>query len=282
MKEILIDTLIDNAKLFPFLFVTYVILEYLEHKTTNKTTEIIKKADKAGPLIGSLFGILPQCGFSVVAANFYAARLITLGTLVAIFLSTSDETLPILISHAVSAGLIAKIIGYKFLCGLLFGFLIDLLNRKYRLQPAEPLNIEQLCEEGKCHCAHNIWRPALYHSVKITLFIFVITLILNLTMNSLSAKYDWSSWLRIPLFGELISGLVGLIPNCSPSVLLTQLYLDHYINIGTMMSGSLVSGGVGLLVLFRINRHLKQNLQITGILYICGVLGGLISNWFDF
>lgn len=275
--DVLIDTIIDNLKLFPFLLVTYLCLEYMEHKTSEKTAEIIKKAGWSGPLVGSLCGALPQCGFSVVAANFYAAHVIGIGTLMAIFLSTSDEMLPIMISGAVPPLLITQIVLYKIACGIVFGYAVNFVWRKYRPRPQ--INIEELCKNENCHCEDSIVKPALYHSVRITLFIFVFTLILNYLMAYLdiSAAADY---MQIPLFGEIICGVIGLIPNCSASVILTQLYMDGFIPFGALMSGSLVSGGVGLLVLFRVNRRLKENLKIVAILYVCGIIGGLLAQMF--
>ncbi|MBR6355945.1 MAG: arsenic efflux protein [Alphaproteobacteria bacterium] len=273
--DILIDTIIDNLKLFPFLFATYLCLEYMEHKTSEKTAEIIKKAGWSGPLVGSLCGALPQCGFSVVAANFYAARVIGIGTLLAIFLSTSDEMLPIMISGAVPPLLITEIVLYKILCGIMFGYAVNFVWRKYRPRPQ--INIEELCKNENCQCEDSVVKPALHHSVRITLFIFVFTLILNYLMAylNISAATDY---MQIPLVGELLGGVIGLVPNCSASVVLTQLYMDGFIPLGALMSGSLVSGGVGLLVLFRVNRRLKENLKIVALLYVCGVIGGLLTH----
>lgn len=282
MLEILAETLIDNIKIFPFLFITYLFLEYLERKTSDKTTAVIQKATKAGPLVGAVLGVLPQCGFSVVAANLFAARVITLGTLLAIFLSTSDELLPILISYEAPLSLIALIIGYKAACGIIFGYLIDFTFKKHRSLPAP--DIETLCQNEHCHCEENepLWKPALYHSVRITLFILAVSLILNLLLQFYGNSANLTQILQYPLLGEMFSALIGLIPNCSASVILTQMYILNYIDFSTMMSGSLVSGGVGLLVLFRVNRPLKQNLKIIALLYICGLLGGLCSNLLEF
>ena len=274
--DILIETIIDNLKLFPFLLATYLCLEYVEHKTADKTAEIIKKAGWSGPLLGSLCGALPQCGFSVVAANFFAARLISIGTLSAIFLSTSDEMLPIMISGAVPPALLTQIVLYKIFCGIVFGYAANFIWRKYHT-PA-PIDIEQLCRNENCHCEDSIIKPALYHSVRILLFIFIFTLILNYTVSYFNPDI-LTRYMQIPLLGEAVSGLIGLIPNCSASVILTSLYMDGYIPIGALMSGSLVSGGVGLLVLFRVNRNLRENLTIIAILYLCGIIGGLFSGF---
>lgn len=278
----LAETLIDNIKIFPFLFVTYLFLEYLERKTSDKTTAAIQKATKAGPLAGAVLGVLPQCGFSVVAANLFAARVITMGTLIAIFLSTSDELLPILISYEAPLSLIAVIVGYKAVCGMIFGYLIDFtLQKKHNLPKPD---IETLCQNEHCHCEENepLWKPALYHSVRITLFILAVSLILNFLLQFCGNSANLTQILQYPLLGEMFSALIGLIPNCSASVILTQMYILNYIDFSTMMSGSLVSGGVGLLVLFRVNRPLKQNIKIIALLYICGLVGGLCSNLLEF
>ena len=282
MWKIVTETLIDNIKIFPFLFVTYLFLEYLERKTSDKTTAAIQKASKAGPLVGAVLGVLPQCGFSVVAANLFAARVITLGTLLAIFLSTSDELLPILVSYEAPLSLIALIIGYKAVCGVVFGYLIDFLINRHKPLPLP--DIETLCQNEHCHCEDSepIWKPALYHSVRITLFILIVSLILNLLLQYSGNSTDFTQILQYPLLGEMLSALIGLIPNCSASVILTQMYILNYIDFSTMMSGSLVSGGVGVLVLFRVNRPLKQNFKIIILLYICGLLGGLCSNLLEF
>ena len=282
MWDMLAETLIDNIKIFPFLFVTYLFLEYLERKTSDKTTAAIQKATKAGPLAGAVLGVLPQCGFSVVAANLFAARVITMGTLIAIFLSTSDELLPILISYEAPLSLIAVIVGYKAVCGMIFGYLIDFtLQKKHNLPKPD---IETLCQNEHCHCEENepLWKPALYHSVRITLFILAVSLILNFLLQFCGNSANLTQILQYPLLGEMFSALIGLIPNCSASVILTQMYILNYIDFSTMMSGSLVSGGVGLLVLFRVNRPLKQNIKIIALLYICGLIGGLCSNLLEF
>ena len=273
--DILIDTLIDNLKLFPFLFITYLCLEYMEHKTSDKTAEIIKKAGWSGPLIGSLCGALPQCGFSVAAANFFAARLIGIGTLLAIFLSTSDEMLPIMLSAAVPPLVITKILLYKAACGIVFGYAVGFIWHKYHKY--REINIEELCRNENCHCEDSVVKPALHHSLRITAFIFVFTLILNYSMSYLDISAV-TAYMQIPLAGELISGIIGLIPNCSSSVILTQLYMDDFIPFGALISGSLVNGGVGMLVLFRVNRRLRENLLITSALYVCGVIGGLLTH----
>lgn len=279
MWKIFTETIIDNIKIFPFLFLTYFFLEYLERKTSNKTSISIQRANKAGPTVGSLLGVLPQCGFSVVAANLFAARVITLGTLMAIFLSTSDELLPILISYDTPISIILLIIGYKIFCGIIFGYFIDLF---YKRVPTP--DIEALCQNEHCHCEENtpLWKPALYHSIRITLFILAVSLLLNIGLQYFGNSEILINIFQFPLIGSMLSALLGLIPNCSSSVILTQMYILNYIDFSTMMCGSLVNGGVGLLVLFRVNRPMIQNLKIIALLYVCGLVGGLCSNLLPF
>jgi hypothetical protein len=192
--------------------------------------------------------------------------------------------LPLMISGTVAPIIIIKILAYKIVCACSFGYITDYLNRRFFAEYIENPDIEAICRDENCRCEKNegIFFPALYHTVKITLFIFLVTLVLNTGVAAITVKYDVFGLLRIPLVGEIIGAFLGLIPNCSPSVVLTQLYMDNYIGTGPLMSGSLVSGGAGLLVLFRINKHLKQNIVITLMLYAYGVLGGLICNLLPF
>lgn len=277
MLHQLLHTFLENLKLFPVLFITYIFLEYIEHKTNERTTALIQKSKNSGPFFGSLLGALPQCGFSVIASNLFAAKIITMGTLIAIFLSTSDEMLPILISNNVTTSLICKILGYKIICGIIFGYIIDYFANKYFLLASQNINIEALCENENCHCESGILKPAFLHSIHIWFFILIFSSILNGILYYLPQK-SVISFLQIPLLGELFSGLLGLIPNCSSSVILTQLYLENYINLSTLLTGSLVSGGIGILVLFKVNKSIKQNILIIILLYSCGILGGLTSN----
>ena len=183
MLDIILDTLIDSIKLLPFLFVTYLILEYLEHKTGGKAQNVIKKSGKFGPAIGSLLGIVPQCGFSAAAANFYAGRVISLGTLIAIFLSTSDEMLPILISEAAPISLIGKVILIKLLIGMVCGFIIDLFSKFNNKEKNIEKEIEHLCEHDHCDCEHGVVKSAIKHSLNIFVFIIIVSFILNLLIH---------------------------------------------------------------------------------------------------
>lgn len=280
MLDIIIDTLIDSIKLLPFLFVTYLILEYLEHKTGGKAQNIIKKSGKFGPAIGSLLGIVPQCGFSAAAANFYAGRVISLGTLIAIFLSTSDEMLPILISEAAPISLIGKVILIKLLIGMVCGFIIDLFSKFNNKEKNIEKEIEHLCEHDHCDCEHGVVKSAIKHSLNIFVFIIIVSFILNLLIHFIGEDTISSIFNSNKILGPILASFVGLIPNCASSVILTQLNLSGVIPLSTMISGLLVNAGLGLLVLFRVNNNLKENIFITALLYIIGVLSGFILSIF--
>lgn len=275
MIDIILETIIDSIKLLPFLFITYLIMEYIEHKTKEKTKETIKKSGKIGPLVGSILGVFPQCGFSVSATNLYAARVITLGTLISVYLSTSDEMLPIFISEAVPIDVILKILGIKVLIGMIAGFAIDFVLR-LRNKDKEEEKIVDLCEKDHCHCENGIIKSSLKHTLNIFIFILIISLIMHIAIHLIGEDAIASIILNKPIIGSIIAGLIGLIPNCAASVILTQMYLENLISAATMMSGLLVGAGVGLAVLFKTNKGIKENLKIVGLLYVIGVISGII------
>lgn len=280
MLEILEHTILDTIKLIPFLFITYIIMELIEHHAGEKTENIIKKSGKFGPVIGALLGIVPQCGFSAVAANFYTARIITRGTLIAIFLSTSDEMLPILISEGAEVNLILQILAIKVVIGIGVGIAIDLISRKFKAEEKYE-EIHEICEHEHCHCEEEgVVRSSLKHTIQIFAYIFVITLVLNAIIHTIGEDKIASVMVNTPFIGPIISSLIGIIPNCASSVILTELYLENIITMGSMIAGLLVNSGVGLLVLFRVNKNYKDNLSILTILYVVGVISGiLLSIW---
>lgn len=267
-----IDSLADSLRLLPFLFVTYLVMEYLEHKAGNKMQEIIRGVDKEGPIIGGILGMFPQCGFSAAASNLYAGGIITLGTLMAIFLSTSDEMLPIMISENVAAPMILKILVVKVVVAVLAGFVIDFVFRKKE----EGMQIEHLCEQHHCHCENGIWKSALHHTVEIFVYILLITLALNLLIAWIGEDVLGNMILNRPMLGTLVAGLVGMIPNCASSVVITQLYLSGVMTAGALMAGLLSGSGVGVLVLLKVNDNRRENLKIIGLLYVIGVLAGVV------
>ena len=289
MLDAILDALLDSIKLLPFLIITYIIMEYIEHKTGKKTKNAIKKSGKFGPFLGATFGIFPQCGFSAAASNLYAGRVITLGTLIAIFLSTSDEMLPILITEAVPFTVILKILTFKLVIGMLAGFAIDLSvkiikNRKKHKEKYEEIEKEigNICESEHCHCEEGILKSAIKHTVNIFIFILIITIAVNVIIYFIGEENLANLILNKPVIGPAISGLIGLIPNCAGSVILTQLYLEEVISFGSIIGGLLVGSGIGILVLFRVNKNLKQNLQILGLLYAIGTFCGIIIDALQF
>lgn len=275
-------TLEHGIKLLPFLFVTYLIMEYIEHKTGEKTKNIIKKSGKFGPLLGGILGIFPQCGFSAAASNLYTGKIITLGTLIAIFLSTSDEMLPILISESAPLSTILTILGIKLVIGVIAGCLIDLIGQALKKkQQAKQEKIEEeisnICESEHCHCEeHGVLKSAIKHTLSIFIFIIIITFLINIIIEFIGEENLSNLVLNMPVVGPIIAGILGLIPNCAGSVVLTQLYLQQVISLGSMIGGLLVGSGIGILVLFRVNKNLKENLKILGLLYAIGVICGII------
>lgn len=275
MLDIILDTLLDSIKLLPFLFLTYLAMEYLEHKTGGKMQNTIRKSGKWGPAIGGILGAFPQCGFSAAASNLYAGRIITLGTLLSIYLSTSDEMLPVLISENAGIGMIIKILGVKILIGMAAGLIIDVAVRYLCRKEDEGLQIEHLCEQHHCHCEKGILKSALHHTIEIFLYLLLISFALNILIDVIGEDFLAGLILNRPVIGELAAGLIGLIPNCAASVVITQLYLKGILSAGAMMSGLLSGAGVGILVLLRVNDKRKENARIIGLLYIIGVLAGL-------
>lgn len=276
MLDIILDTLSDSIKLLPFLFLTYLAMEYLEHKTGEKLQNTIRKSGKWGPVAGSVLGTFPQCGFSAAASNLYAGRIITLGTLLSIYLSTSDEMLPVLISENAGIGMIMKVLGVKILIGMAAGLTIDIVIRHLSKNRDEELRIEHLCEQHHCHCEEGILKSALHHTIEIFLYLMLISFVLNLLIGMIGEDFLAGLILNRPVIGELAAGLIGLIPNCAASVVITQLYLKGVLSAGAMMSGLLSGAGVGILVLLRVNDKRKENVRIIGLLYVIGVLAGLL------
>ena len=275
--DIITDTLSDGVKLLPFLFITYLIMEYIEHKTSQKAEQIMKKSGKLGPVLGGVLGVIPQCGFSTAASNLYAGRIITIGTLMAVFLSTSDEMLPILISEQVNLITIIRILVVKAVIGIVTGFMMDLLYRSKKGYEKEELQIEHLCDHQHCHCEEGkIFKSAFSHTFQIFAFILIITFVLNFIIGFVGEEQLAAVISNKPVLGPVISSFIGLIPNCASSVVLTQLYLGGVLGAGAMTAGLLSGSGVGLLVLYRVNDDLKENVKITVLLYAVGAAFGIL------
>ena len=325
--DVLVDTAKDTLALIPFLFLTYVAMEALEHSAEGKAESVVRRAGMAGPAVGALLGAIPQCGFSAMAGTLYAGRLITAGTLVAVILSTSDELIPVFVAHGDRMGQLVWIIASKVAIGMVVGFAADaVLRALHRTGDGHP-HIRELCERAHCHCgevdlaeveatahacdctpdhardarhahghahghAHEHARPhahgrgtrikhilhsALIHTAQVTAFIAAITFVCGLVIEGAGHDVIASALGAQPLLATLLSALVGLIPNCAASVLIAELYLEGALAAGPMLAGLLVSGGLGLLVLFRTNYDLRQNVIITVFVYVVGVVCGLVA-----
>lgn len=357
--DLLIDILLDAGKdtlsLVPFLLVTYLALETLEHVAGNRVNGAIKRAGAAGPVVGSLLGMVPQCGFSAMAATLYAGRVVTLGTLVAVFLSTSDEMLPLLLAEQVPVQTMAMLLASKALIALVTGFIVDAAIRGLRRNArahaairrtvlgtaANPAHvncahddhtggdiidevaeagvsadhIHELCERDHCGCdedederdhghghdhghevehehhhghSHShkgapvlsIIRSAISHTVQVSVFIFLVTLVLVAVLETFGESAIEQFLRGNETLAVLGSALVGLIPNCSASVVITQLYLEGALQLAPMLAGTLISAGVGYLVLFRTNRSARENVVFLVMMYVIGAGWGLILSAF--
>ncbi len=277
LDEVLLHGVLDTLKLIPFLFLTYLLMEFIEHKAQDKTREFMKRAGPLAPLAGGVLGAVPQCGISAAMANLYTGRIISLGTIIAVFLSTSDEMLPILISGNMKIGTVLLIIGYKALCAIAAGFAVDGVLRLIRKAPRE-IEISEFCTDDNCHCENGILRSAIHHTLTISLFVFIITVALNTAVYFIGTETIASAIYGKPFISHIIAAIIGLIPNCAVSVALTSFCLEGFITVGTMLSGLFSGAGVGLLVLFRTNKSLKENIIIAGLLVVLGVLFGFIAD----
>ena len=280
ISDALLDAVLDCVKMLPFLFAAFLLLEALEHHVSEKMNDALARTRALGPLVGSLLGCVPQCGFSILASNFYAGGVISLGTLLSVYLATSDEALVILISGAAPAGRILMIIAAKIAIGLTAGYLVMAVMRLLRIRDrSEKKDIGDLCRDESCGCHDEhagLLKPALNHTVKIFLFIFVFTLILNIVLELIGLEHLSRILLADSLFQPFLAALIGLIPNCAASVILTQLYMEGILSFGAVVAGLGSSAGLGLVVLFRVNRDRKEDLIILALLYGIAVLSGII------
>ena len=283
MIDVLLDTLLDAAKLIPFLYLTYLLLEFIEHRAKEQTEALMKKAGKWGPFLGGALGAVPQCGFSASMSNLYAENIISMGTLVAVFLSTSDEMLPIMISGISSGDIrawsVVKILLVKILLGVVVGFIVDGVARLCS-KKEKNIDIESLCHDDHCGCEEgNIFLSALIHTLKILAFILVVSFALNTVIYFIGEDALGNFISSLPVVvGPLATALVGLVPNCASSIVITQLYMSGVISAGSMLAGLLSGSGIGLLILFRVNKNMKSNFAVLGIVYGSGAVIGIICD----
>ena len=281
LLDVLHETVIDSMKLLPFLFAAYLAIEFIEDRAEEKTVALVHRAGRWGPVLGAALGVIPQCGFSAATANLYAGGIITRGTLLAVFLSTSDEMLPPQsANHCGIDPLILKILGYKALAGIVLGIAVDTAASKLGCERKK--TIHEMCEQEHCRCEDGIFKSALRHTVKIFAFLFAVTFVLNLLVEAVGPETLGAFALNRPVIGELLGGVIGLIPNCAASVVLTTLYLEGAMSGGAMLSGLLVGSGCALIVctsmLLRMNRDWRDNLVTAGLLYAGGVVFGLLAD----
>lgn len=276
MLDVLIDALLDTLKALPFLFGAYLLIEFLEHKASSHLTAALSRMGPLGPIGGAVLGCVPQCGFSVAAANFYAGRLISTGTLLAVFLATSDEALPILLSRPDAFPDILRLLGVKLLAAAVVGLLADLVL-KYVLKPRREEPFHDLC--GDCDCEHEgIVKSALRHTVRIFVFLLLINLALGYAIFFVGEDNISRFLLSGSVFQPLLAALIGFIPNCGASVILTELFLSGSLSFGSAVAGLCTGAGLGLAVLFKANKRPKENLCIAGVLYVAAVVTGVLCN----
>ena len=311
--DVLQDAVVDTLYLIPFLLVTYLLMEWLEHRTGAQAQQAVRRAGKAGPAIGALLGVVPQCGFSAAASTLYAGRVITLGTLIAVYLSTSDEMLPIFIAEQVPASTLFAALGCKIVIGMTAGFVIDAIMRAQHDEPLE-LRIHELCEQAHCNCDHGcatcelnpalayehhddcadgcthehhhhdhshdddwkgIVKSAVLHTAQVTLFVFLVSVALNALLAVVGEDALGEALAANQTLAVFGAAVVGLIPNCAASVAIAQLYIEGVLGTGAMMAGLLCAAGVGLLVLLRTNRHAGDNTRVIAILFGVSIVCGL-------
>lgn len=272
MKDMIMDGIIDTLKLLPYLFITFLVLEFIEHKLSKKNEKILSKNKKYGPILGGLLGALPQCGFGTMVANLFSSKVVSIGTVIAVFLSTSDEMLPIMISEKVAVIELVKIIAFKVVVGIIVGLVVDLFFNK-----KDKIEINHMCEEENCHCDEDgIFLSSIKHTLKIGLFILICNLLINFVIFEIGEERLQKVLLHHNIFTYFVASLIGLIPNCASSVIITELYLNNLISLGTLIAGLLTGSGLGILMLFKSNKNLKENITILGIIYVVGVVIGMI------
>ena len=275
MIDTIIEALIDTLKLLPYLLITFLLLEFIEHKFSEKNQKILVNNKKYGTVVGGILGALPQCGFSSMCANLFSAGIITMGTLIAVFLSTSDEMLPIMISEKINIMILIRIIAFKVIVGIITGFFVDLIYKKKQDKKEE--KIKEICEHDHCSCDHDgILISSVKHTLKISLFILIANLVINFLFFKVGENTVSKLLLHSNTLTYFISSLVGLIPNCAGSVIITKLYLANMISIGTMLAGLLTGSGLGILLLFKTNKNLKENLIILSVIYFIGTFIGIL------
>jgi hypothetical protein len=293
MQDLLLDAFLDSATMMPFLFIIYVILALVEQRVGAVATHRLHGSKKAGPLLGALFGCVPQCGFSVIASALYARRLITVGTLLAVYLATSDEAIPVILAQPDRANIALKLLITKIGIGLLFGYGVDLVLGSYRRQQTtenrQSNDVNQIVCCESIHvvgcCNHDVvgraekWRwlkHALIHTAKVFFFIFVITRGINCLVWLVGEDNLGHVLLRRSLLQPVLASVIGLIPNCAASVAIAETYLRGGLTFGATIAGLCSSAGLGILVLLRENRDRRDTIRILLLLLTISASVGVI------
>lgn len=276
IMHVLLDGAIEALKTLPFLFIAFLLIEFLEHKAEDKIQHLFTRAGGMGPFIGTILGCVPQCGFSVMCANLYSSGIITLGTLVAVFLSTSDEAIILLATAENGYFEILKLIATKIVIALFFGYAIYLIEK--RKHEEHHHHSHDLCEQDHCGCDENsgILRPALIHTIKVFGFLLLFTILIQLAVSFIGTERLSHFLLADSIFQPFLSAIIGFIPNCASSVLLTQLYVANTLSFGALIAGLCTNAGAGMLILFRNRSNFKENFKVLGVMYLCSVIPGII------
>ena len=272
MLDIIMDSVIDTLKIIPYLFITFLILEGIEHKLNQKNKNAISKYQKVGPILGGILGGFPQCGFSAMASSLYTGKVITMGTLIAIFLSTSDEMLPVMIGEHIKFVTILNIILLKVIIGIIVGLIVDLLIKN----KIEHTHIGEICEHDHCDCEKGIIPSSMIHTGKTMIFILVANIIIGTVIHFIGIDQLSNVLKSNNIIVYFLSSLIGLIPNCAASIVITKVYISNLIPTGVALSGLLTGSGIGIMLLFKSNKSLKENMTILSIIYITGVIIGFI------
>lgn len=299
MLDVLLDSLLDTLKALPILFLVYLLVGFFSHKN------LLVASKKTGPLLGSALGQIPQCGFSSVMADLYSKRYISMGTLIAVFLATSDEALPIMLSQPNSILTILLLLAIKFVCGVMFGYLIDyVFFRKKRVSTPLPVDLDVPCDtcgmelhhhheqHEDCHehtdqehhdnCTKNIFLHALKHTLNITIYLLVASLLINTLIHYVGTENISKVLISSSIFQPLLVALIGLIPSCAVSVLFVELFFANVLSFGSLLAGLCAGAGLGLVILFTKNKNIKENLTILGLLYLFSAIIGMVANIFEF
>lgn len=276
--DALLDALLDTARALPFLFAAYILMEALEKHSEVLAGKVFSKKKYFGPIIGSALGLVPQCGFSAAMSNLYTGGVVQIGTLIAVFLATSDEAVLIMLSHPEMISHIWKLLLVKFIEGIVFGYILNFIFRKHANDKA----ISDMCQDEHCGCEESsgILKPAIIHTLKMIIWIFVICLALNIVIELVGEDTLGRLIGGNFFFQPLLTALVGLIPNCAVSVLFTELYISGSLSFASAVAGLSTGAGLGLIVLFRMDKNKKECFKVVALLYACGAVAGLLLNLF--